>query len=184
MEKLVLEVGMPLNKDLIFYHDMLISHGLQLNFACVTHDLYYTKETSLDGLTENQMKNACVRIRKLEGMIGVNKDKTKTDAEIKAEELELIKNGYHKIFDTIKFDFQYKKPDWYNYIQLQDIKDVGLLVYFEHNIFYHLPEYEQHKKLLEELNSYGFEFKETDLGVDKLRTLYYGKKMYSINQNG
>ena len=40
----------------------------------------------------------------------------------------------------------------------------------------------KHKKLLEELNSYGFEFKETDLGLDKLRTLYYGKKMYSLNQ--
>ncbi len=184
MEKLVMEVGMLLKKDLIYYHDMLISHGLKLNFACVTHDLYYTKEKSLDGLTENQMKKACIRIRKLEGMIGVNKDKTKSDKEIKAEETKLLKEGYYKIFDTIKFDFQYKKPDWDNYIQLQDIKDVGLLVYWDHDIFYELPEKEQHKKLLEELNSYGFEFKETDLGLDKLRTLYYGKKMYSLNQNG
>ena len=184
MPKLVLEVGMPLDKDLIYYHDMLTSHGLVLNFACITHDLYYTKEKNLDGLTENEMKNACIRIRKLEGLIGVNKDKSKTDEEIKAEEKKLLKQGYYKIFDTIKFDFQYKKPDWYNYIQLQDIKDVGLLVYWEHDIFYDLPEDEQHQKLLEELNSYGFSFKSTDLGVDKLRTLYYGKKMYSKNQNG
>ena len=183
MPKLVLEVGMPLNKNLIYYHDMLTSHGLTLNFACVTHDLYYTKEKSLDGLTENQMKNACIRIRKLEGLIGVNKDKTKSDKEIEDEEKKLLKQGYHKIFDTIKFDFQYKKQDWYNYIQLQDIKDVGLLVYWEHDIFYELPEDEQRQKLLEELNSYGFLFKKTDLGVDKLRTLYYGKKMYSKNQN-
>ena len=184
MSRLVLEVGMPLNKNLIHYHNILINHGLNLSFACVTHDLYYTKENSLDGLTENQMKKACIRIRKLEGIIGINKDKTITDDEIKAEEAKLIEQGYHKVFDTIKFDFQYKKPDWDNYIQLQDIKDVGLLVYWEHDIFYELPEKEQHKKLLEELNSYGFEFKETDLGVDKLRTLYYGKTMYSINQNG
>lgn len=182
MSKTIVEVGMPLDKNLIYYHDMLTSHGLILNFACVTHDLYYTKK-SLDGLTENQMKNSCIRIRKLEGMIGVNKDKTKSDKEIKDEEQKLLNQGYHKIFDTIKFDFQYKKPDWYNYIQLQDIKDVGLLVYWAHNIFYELPEEKQRQKLLEELNSYGFEFKGTDLGLDKLRTLYYGKKMYSKNQN-
>lgn len=184
MAKLVLEVGMPLSKSLIYYHDMLISHGLSLGFACVTHDLYYTKEKTLDGLTENQMKRACVRIRKIEGMIGVNKDKTKTDAEIREEEDKLLNEGYHKVFDTIKMDFQYKKPDWYNYVQLQDIKDVGLLVYWDHDIFYELPEDEQFKKLLEELNSFGFEFKDGDLGVDKLRTLYYGKTMYSRNQNG
>lgn len=87
-----------------------------------------------------------------------------------------------KIF-TIKFDFQYKKLDWYNYIQLQDIKDVGLLVYWENKKYYHLPLDEQRAALLKELNGYGFDFKENDLGVDKLRTLYYGKKMYSKNQN-
>ena len=183
MSKLVVEVGLPLDKHLIYYHNMLISHGLTLTFACITHDLYYTKKENLDGLTENQMKNACVRIRKLEGVIGVNKDKTTSDKEIKDEEEKLLKQGYRKIFDTIKFDFQYKKPDWYNYIQLQDIKDLGLLVYWEHDIFYELPEDAQREKLLEELNSYGFTFKNTDLGIDKLRTLYYGKKMYSKNQN-
>lgn len=51
---------------------MLIKHGLTLNFACVTHDLYYTKETNFDGMTENEIKNSCVRIRKLESMIGKN----------------------------------------------------------------------------------------------------------------
>jgi len=38
--------------------------------------------------------------------------------------------------------------------------------------------------LLNELNTYGFTFNLNDLGIDKLRTLYYGKKMYSKNQNG
>ncbi len=184
MEKLIVEVGMELDKNLINYHEMLVSHGLYLSFACVTHDLYYTKEKSLDGLTENQMKNACVRLRKLEGIIGVNKDPKVEDEEIKAKENELVNQGYRKIFDTIKIDFQYKKPEWYNYIQLQDIKDVGLLVYWDNRKFYHLPLDEQRKVLFEELNSYGFDFKETDLGLDKLRTLYYGKKMYSKNQNG
>lgn len=41
--KLVVEVGMPLDKSLIYYHNMLINNGLNLQFACVTHDIYYTK---------------------------------------------------------------------------------------------------------------------------------------------
>ena len=67
---------------------------------------------------------------------------------------------------------------------MQDIKDVGLLVYWENKKFYELPLDEQRKELLNELNSYGFNFKENELGIDKLRTLYYGKKLYSKNQNG
>ena len=92
------------------------------------------------------------------------------------------------------------------YIRLQDVKDIGLLLYcyFLHLIpliftlllliffqyiffiflqYYDLPLDEQRKALFNELNSYGFNFKETDLGLDKLRTLYFGKPMFSKNQN-
>ena len=183
MKKISVEVGMELNKSLIYYHDMLIKHNLVLFFACVTHDVYYSKE-NLDGLTEKQMKNACIRLRKLEGIIGVNKDIMAKDEEIKAQEKQLINQGYSKVFDTVKLDFHYKRPNWYNSIQLQDIKDVGLLVYYEDKKYDNLSPNEQRKALLKELNTYGFHFNEKDLGVDKLRTLYYGKKMYSKNQNG
>ncbi len=182
MARLVLEVGMPLDKSLIYYHDMLIRHGLNLQFACVTHDLYYTKE-NLDGLSENQMKNACVRLRNLEGVIGVNKDPKSDIDKIKKQEKELISQGYKKVFDTIKFDFQYHKDGMTGYIQLQDIKDVGLLLYYDNGHYYELLLDEQRKALFDELNSYGFNFKESDLGLDKLRTLYYGKPMFSKNQN-
>ena len=62
MEEIVLEVGMKLKNSLIYYHDILIKNGLKLDFACSTHDVYYTKQ-NLEGLTENQMKEACVRGR-------------------------------------------------------------------------------------------------------------------------
>ena len=42
----------------------------------------------------------------------------------------------------------------------------------------------QRKKLIDDLNSYGFHFHYDTLGLDKLRTLYYGREMYSKNQNG
>ena len=69
-------------------------------------------------------------------------------------------------------------------IQLQDIKDIGVLVYYDNPNYYEYSLDEQRKMLFKELNSYGFSFKETDLGLDKLRTLYYRKEMYSKNQNG
>ena len=42
----------------------------------------------------------------------------------------------------------------------------------------------QRKKLLDDLNLYGFNIKYDELGLDKLRTLYYKKEMFSKNQNG
>jgi cephalosporin hydroxylase len=61
-EKLIVEIGMKLDKSLIYYHDILISNGLKLDYSCITKDIYYTKD-NLDSLTENQMKSACIRLR-------------------------------------------------------------------------------------------------------------------------
>lgn len=179
MEKM--EVGMLLDKNLIFYHDMLINNGFDMVFSCVTHDIYYTNK-SLDefkDLTENQMKNACIRLRCCNQL----NSKFKKDKDLIKKEKELIKNGYMKVFDTIKMDFQYHKGKMPSRIQLQDIKDVGLLVYYDNKNYDKLAPKLQREKLLKELNSYGFEFKLTDLGLDKLRALYYKKNMYSLNQN-
>lgn len=63
MSKLILEVGMKLDKNLIYYHELLNEHGLKLVFSVNTHDVYYAKECNFDGMSENEMKNACVRLR-------------------------------------------------------------------------------------------------------------------------
>jgi len=176
---LVLEVGFKLDKSLIFYHDMLIRNGLTLDFSCITHDIYYT-DKNLDGLTENQMKKSCIRLRYCDGINKEISDKTELDKKEKS----LIENGYKKVFDIIKIDFQYCNQSMKSKVQLQDIKDIGLLVYYDNPDYYELPLKEQREKLIDELNSYGFDFEYSDLGLDKLRTLYYGKEMYSENQNG
>ncbi len=184
MAKLIVEVGMPLDKSLIYYHEMLFSHGLDLQFACVTHDLYYTKAENFDeALTDSQIKNECVRLRRLEGVIGVNKRPRDDIEAIMQQEKGLLAQGYKKAFDTIKFDFQYHKEGMTSYIQLQDIKDIGLLLYYDNGHYYDLPLDEQREALFKELNSYGFDFKQDDLGVDKLLSLYHKKLMYSKNQN-
>ena len=178
MEQLVVEVGMKLEKDLIYYHDILIKNGLRLDFCCITHDIYYSKN-NLDGLTENQMKKSCIRLRFCDGI----NQKERSKSELLKRERELIDDGYVKVFDTIKFDFQYCHSSMKSRVQL-NIKDVGLLVYYDNPDYYNEPLDEQRKLLFNELNSYGFDFKETDLGLDKLRTLYYKKEMFSKNQNG
>ncbi len=178
----IVEVGMPLKKHLIYYHDMLQKQGMQLVFACITHDLYYAKDTNFDGLTENQMKNACIRLRMSGG--GINTKPLGNNKKMLQQEQELIKQGYTKVFDTIKFDFHYMKDGMNTRIQLQDIKDLGLLVYYNNHDYDKYSPKKQRELLIKELNGYGFNFKQTDLGLDKLRTFYYGKKMYSENQNG
>lgn len=67
-------------------------------------------------------------------------------------------------------------------IQLQDIEKVGLLLYYDNSDYYELSLDEQRKALIDELNSYGFNFNYDILGLDKLRTLYYKKEMYNKNQ--
>ena len=69
-------------------------------------------------------------------------------------------------------------------VQLQVIKKIGLVVYYDNPDYYEFPLDKQRELLLNELNTYGFTFKLEDLGIDKLRTLYYGKEMFSKNQNG
>ena len=69
-------------------------------------------------------------------------------------------------------------------VQLQQIENIGLLIYFDNKDYYEFDFETQRKKLIDELNLYGFNFDYNTLGIDKLRTLYYGKEMYSKNQNG
>ena len=171
MSELIVEVGMKLKRRLWYYKRLLKKHGLKQVFKCITHDVYYTKEKSFDGLTENQIKNSCVRIRNPK-----EKDKDKIE--------DLLKNGYYKVFDTIKKDYHYKNNGMKSIVQLQVIKDIGLVVYYDNPDYYKFSLDEQRKRLFEELNLYGFNFKEEDLGIDKLRSLYYKTELFSKNQNG
>ncbi len=208
MEKEIVEVGMLLKHDMEYYHKMLLKHGLSLVYACATRDMYYTKQ-NLDGLTENQMKKACIRLRfsvKVFDETSENIDDLKQGKSIEEvykkafkngcetnhddfqktlkQGKQLILDGYKQVFNTLKFDFHYCKAGMKSRIQIQEIEGVGVVVYYDNSDYYGLPVDSQREKLLDELNAYGFNFKHTDLGIDKLRTIYYHKRMYSKNQNG
>ena len=191
---LVVELGMYLDRPYIYYENVLKEHGLECVFECKTHDLYYTKNdfSNIDNMTEKEIKDACIRVRRVnDGLLQIQNNLLKeyTRKEIKASKLdklekELNKYGYRKVFDTIKYDHHWYKEGMTTRVQLQETKDIGLLVFLDNREYYEDDLETQRKKLIDELNSYGFNFHYQDLGLDKLRTLYYRKEMYSKNQNG
>ena len=150
MEKEIVEVGFPLKKQLIYYHEMLQKHGLKLVYACITHDLYFSKSTNFDGLTERQIKDKCVRLRMSDNKL--NAKSFVKDETVNREEQKLAKQGYTKVFDTVKFDFHYQKEGMKSRIQLQDILNLGLLVYYDNPNYYDFEPENQRKLLIDELN--------------------------------
>lgn len=170
-KELVVEVGFLLNKNFKYYDKMLKNNGLSLIFSCKTRDVYFAKTKNFEGLSEKQIKNSCIRLR----------NPQKKDA-IKIK--NLLNEGYIKVFDTTKKDFHYANSTMKSRVQLQKINKIGLVVYYDNPDYYKYPLEEQRKRLIDELNSYGFDFTKEDLGIDKLRTLYYGEPFFSENQNG
>lgn len=59
-EKIIVEVAFKLEKKLDYYEKILMKSGLSKIFSVITHDIYYTKN-NLDGMSEYEMKNACIR---------------------------------------------------------------------------------------------------------------------------
>ncbi len=187
---LIVEVGFKLNDDIKYYDKMLKFKGLINDFNVVTHDIYYSNK-NLDGMSENEMKNACIRLRSCNNkdfslqnnlISELDVNTIKIDP-LKEFEDKLYKLGYKKVFDTIKSDHHYFKEGMNSKIQLQEIEGIGLLVYFDNSNYYEFDLDTQRNKLIDELNSYGFNFTYDTLGLDKLRTLYYKKPMFSKNQN-
>ena len=82
----------------------------------------------------------------------------------------------------------FSEKNYYNYKEVIDHANIqmllnnGILVSIRLNVGEENGE--NLLELIDELNSYGFDFKYTDLGLDKLRTLYYKEEKYSKNQNG
>ncbi len=199
---LAVEVGFKLNKDINYYKEILNKCGAINTHNYKTHDMYWTNK-DLKNMSENEMKNSCIRLRETQTIDENDPNRIhkksyrfqntfnliKENEYLSADEVNKLiskieSEGYKKVFDTSKTDYQYQIGDMKSMIQLQNIENVGLLLYYDNPDYYTYSLDEQRKKIIDELNSYGFNFKYGKLGLDKLRTLYYGKEMYSKNQNG
>ena len=97
-------------------------------------------------------------------------------SKISKLENQFKKYGFRKVFDIIKYDHHWYKDGMTTRVQLQETKDIGLLVFLDNRAYYEYDLEKQRKMLIDELNSYGFDFSYNDLGIDKLRTLYYREK--------
>lgn len=208
MEKNIVEIGILLDKDLEKYDKILEEVGAVNVLNVETHDLYFTNKSTkaLKMLTENQIKNACVRLRitnsvggkDFNGDFSINMefqnfkifDNSKEDRfvcdmnMIVSIQEQLEKSGWRLVFDTFKRDNHYKIDDMKSVIQIQDIENIGAVLYYDNPDYYGLETKEQREKLIEELNSYGFNFNKETLGIDKLRSLLFGENCFSENQNG
>lgn len=195
---MIVEVGIKLDYPLEYYQDILQKAGAVNTFNCETRDIYWSNKT-FDGMTENEIKSSCVRYRMCRGFnskewdcvfqnyqlfnpTSYNSFKCKL-RKLSQYESVFIEQNWQKVFDTYKKDYQYAIGNMKSRIQLQDIRDVGLLLYYDNPDYYHLPEDVQRKALIDELNSYGFNISTNTMGLDKLRTLWYGKEHFSWNQN-
>ena len=191
---LVVELGLYLDRPYLYYENILKQNGLKCVFECVTHDLYYTNNdfSNIDNMTEKELKDVCIRVRKVNDgdyeiqnkILKEYKRKKIKSSKINKLEKEFKKYGYRKVFDTIKYDHQWYKEGMTTRVQLQETKDIGLLVFLDNKAYYEFDLENQRRKLIDELNSYGFNFNYDTLGLDKLRTLYYRKECFSNNQNG
>ncbi len=169
---------------------MLKSQGLVNDFNVTTHDLYYSNK-DLAGMTEGEMKDSCIRLRSCNNkpyivqnnLIPDLSDEVVPLLDLISFERKISEFGYKKVFDTTKKDHHYSIVGADNKIQLQEIRQIGLVVYYDNRKYYDYPLNEQRQRLIDDLNMYGFDFEYDTLGIDKLRTLYYGEEMYSNNQN-
>ena len=101
---LVVELGIKLNNNFEYYDNMLKSNGLKNDFKVLTHDIYYTNQ-SLEGLSENEMKKACIRLRSCDN--GVYKVQNNLIRDLNIQEISdfelanfgsrLLELGYKKI---------------------------------------------------------------------------------------
>lgn len=185
------EVGIKLKKSFKYYDTLLKNNGFDNDLNVKTHDIYYTNK-NLDGLSEHAMKAACIRLRSCnDGLFEVQNNLLKeldinfvSFENITEFEKKLLEFGYKKIFDTLKYDHHYYKEGMTNKIQLQEIENIGLLVYYDNLLYCNMTLDKQRKEIIDELVSYGFdEINYNTLGLDKLRTLYYKKECFSKNQN-
>ena len=207
MKNVVVEVGMLLDGDVEHYNKIIEKSGGVNVFNCETHDLYWTNKSyeELEKMTENEIKMSCVRFRMTSGFGGTCfsgdfglkmsfqnfkiYDKSKEDNfsctmdEFKKLQEKMESKGWNLIFDTFKVDYQYRIGDMKSAIQLQEIDNIGLVLYYDNPEYYEMNEQNQREMLLKELNDYGFNFDKDELGIDKLRTLLTGTSQFSLNQN-
>lgn len=169
---------------------ILLKNGFVNTYKTHTRDIYFGKDVDLSSKSEEEIKNSLIRLRNFERFENMKlfdknlPDILNVDFKTMLDYVnELLAKGYNVIFDTKKSDWIYKRGECYH--QLQEIEEIGLLDYvYNREIFGKgLNADEQFQELTRQMKILGFHL-EYDQGVDKLRSLYNKKLMFSNNQIG
>lgn len=192
------EAAFLLDKNIEFYENIIYNARGEKVLILETHDIYWSNK-ELKNLSETQIKKNCIRLREVRKLwekdgkpdLNVKRgfrnynlvDNNITDKILKCDNLELheqlfYQKGFKKVFDTKKIDNQYKIGNMKSGIQLQQIDNIGLVLYYDNPDYYDKDLKEQETLLIQELNSYGFNFSKNEKNVDKLRSLYNDKITY------
>ena len=184
----VVEVGFKIRENKIEAEKILLNNGFDNIFKTHTRDIYFGKNVDFKNKSEEQIKNELIRCRGCESFENLKVFDKSLPNTLKVDAYTLymyfdkfFKSGYQVVFDTKKSDWIYKKGEIYH--QLQKIDGIGLLEYVIDNSIKNKTEDEQFEILTKQMIDLGFTL-EYDLGVDKLRSLYNKKLMFSKNQAG
>lgn len=184
------EAGFKIKESKEEAEQILLKNGFINTYKTHTRDIYFGKDDDFRDMDEEGIKNSLIRLRNFERFENMKlfdsemPDIITLDFKTMLEYLQkLFSQGYDVVFDTRKSDWIYKKGECYH--QLQDINDIGLLDYvYNREIFDKgLDADEQFEELKRQMLALGFHL-EYEQGVDKLRSLYNKKLMFSTNQIG
>lgn len=183
------EVGYLCDNNINYYRDLLNKKQIYNYFNTSTKDIYFSKEkiSDLKRQSEEEIKNKSIRIRfnksikkdskyeffriqNYRNLLDIFEDKKYLTKDYKIIEKQLIENGFNKIIETNKVDYQYMN----GYLQLQDVENIGLIVYYYNPKYFFEPVSKQEEILTKELKEIGFVFKKTRQ-IDRLKELLNNK---------
>jgi len=186
------ELGFLLDNNLDYYEKIITNNNCKYLGKNQMIDMYYSNQNNFDNMTELEIKNACIRLR-----FGIHKGSlkykggfqnciidNKSDSEYSDELLaNIINDGFKLKYTMHKTDIHYKHSIINGDIQFQEVDGFGLMIFYYNPDYFNLDEETQRRKLIDDLRVFGFDFNYESLGVDRLRSLYYGELKYSLNQN-
>lgn len=174
MEIAEIQVEIKGNKEEI--EKLLLKQNFEIFYKVLTITDYFLPIND-NNLEHSTLKERCRRLRYIEPVEKFYNEQhnykrfiKKYDiTECRNKEQELIENGYRKIYTDEKTDFVYKcNNEEEMYFQIQDIKDNALIIAYDNKKYYHLPESEQRKLLINDILKYGIEIIDTK-DVDRFK---------------
>ena len=187
-----IEIGFQIMETKEEAEKILLENGFINIFKTAhTRDIYFGKDVNFEHKTEEEIKCSLIRLRGVslfENLQLLDKSfpegKVFVDFKTAFSYVDrMFKEGYDVVFYTEKTDWIYEKGNCWH--QLQDVKDVGLIDYVYSKDFAEIAKSkeEQFEMLKKHITDLGLHLK-YDLGIDKLRTLYYKQIKFSKDQTG